>query len=142
MIAWLQNLWHALLRTPHDLRPMLGVARSGQWPAVRKAWLEAYPSCARCGGTDHVEVHHCEPFSVNPDRELDRTNFLTLCMHPTRQCHWQAGHFAESWSVFNPDVRTDAAKFRKGREEAKKPKLAGNVSPLPTWLNPPPGTHS
>ena len=44
--------------------------RSPHWPTVRRAWLKHHGQCEACGGTDHLEVHHVIPFSVDPDMEL------------------------------------------------------------------------
>ena len=50
--------------------------RSNHWPTVRKHWLEIHPSCAACGGLDHTQVHHIQPFHLNPELELEPTNFI------------------------------------------------------------------
>ncbi len=95
-----------------------GKPRSPHWPAVRAAWLKDHPTCEACGGADDVEVHHKKMFHEHPELELDPDNFSTLCMHPSRQCHWQRGHLAKSWSVCNVHVVEDAAQFLERRKHA------------------------
>src|SRR5262245_55326469 len=68
------------------------VRRSSQWPALRKRWLAEHPKCEGCGRTDELEVHHKVPVHVRPTRELDETNLMTLCQHPTWNCHLIIGH--------------------------------------------------
>lgn len=72
--------------------------RSPHWPKVRKNHLVQYPSCAACGSKKDLEVHHIEPFNVNPDRELDSSNLITLC---SRYCHFSIGHLMDynSWNI-------------------------------------------
>jgi hypothetical protein len=45
-----------------------------------------------------LEVHHIEPVHLNPDRELDPSNLITLCSDP---CHIVFGHFMDykSWNI-------------------------------------------
>ena len=72
--------------------------RSSKWKKVRAEHLKTHPSCAACGDTDSLEVHHIEPFSINPDRELDPTNLITLC---SKSCHFYIGHLKDytSWNI-------------------------------------------
>lgn len=74
--------------------------RSGKWSTVRKNHLKDHPSCAACGRSKKVEVHHIEPYHLNPSRELDPTNLITLCADP---CHIVFGHFM-NFKSYNPDV--------------------------------------
>ena len=89
-------------RKPHDS------LRSPHWSKVRKAWLKLHPTCAACGSSKNVQVHHKEAFHLNPARELDPSNFITLCEHKGRDCHYRYGHFFD-WKDINPQVETDAA---------------------------------
>jgi len=77
--------------------------RSPQWSKVRKQHLVNNPSCAACGRTKKVEVHHIEPVHCNPDRELDPENLITLCDDP---CHIVFGHLLD-YKSWNPDVLKD-----------------------------------
>jgi hypothetical protein len=72
--------------------------RSSKWPKIRKQHLQQNPKCAACGRSKSVEVHHIEPVHLNPDRELDPSNLITLCSDP---CHIVFGHFMDykSWNI-------------------------------------------
>ena len=48
--------------------------RSPHWHTVRKHYLEQHNKCAACGRTEHLQVHHIEPFHLHPDKELDINN--------------------------------------------------------------------
>jgi hypothetical protein len=84
--------------------------RSDEWPIVRKQWLKDHPSCAACGETKSLEVHHKQPFHLHPELELDPTNFITLCeiVSSGVLCHLKTGHLG-SWKSFNVNVVQDAA---------------------------------
>ena len=86
----------------------MGKARSPRWRSVRDAHLDWHPMCAACGEKKHLNVHHIEPFHVAPTRELDIENLITLCEHPSHNCHLLFGHCL-SWKAYNPFVRGDAA---------------------------------
>lgn len=100
MIAWLKSLF----ASP---QVMGAVPRSSHWPAVRDAFLKANPTCAVCGCRDDIEAHHCDPYHLHPERELDPTNLIALC----RRDHLLFGHLG-NWSSWNPSVREDAALWR------------------------------
>jgi 5-methylcytosine-specific restriction endonuclease McrA len=71
--------------------------RSPKWSTVRKEHLKDNNYCAACGRTSKLEVHHIEPVHMNPDRELDISNLITLCDSP---CHLLFGHLMnyQSWN--------------------------------------------
>lgn len=100
MIRWLLNLFRP---TP------FGANRSSRWPAVRKAHLAKYPACECCGNTKDCEVHHKIPVSVDPERELDPTNLMTLCERGPGglNCHIVIGHCGNT-KTFNPTAMADA----------------------------------
>ena len=81
-------------------------SRSPDWDELRDDWVVENPTCAACGTRSRPEVHHVVPYSVDPSRELDRKNLITLC----RGCHYLFGHL-KNWKSWNPTVREDAAKF-------------------------------
>jgi 5-methylcytosine-specific restriction endonuclease McrA len=84
--------------------------RSSRWPSLRKSYLETNNSCAACGCTEFLEVHHIEPFHENPSLELEASNLITLCDKPGKDnCHLEIGHLG-SFKSKNPNVREDAAK--------------------------------
>lgn len=95
----------SLFRTPASPE----TPRSPHWPAVRRVWLHAHPTCAACGGTLDVQVHHVRPFHLFPELELDPANFVTLCERVGTDHHLHYGHHGD-WHDFNPNVRADAAK--------------------------------
>ena len=68
--------------------------RSSKWPSVRKQHLEKFPTCAVCGATNKLEVHHIQPFHKNPEFELDSNNLITLCESKSKGvcCHLLFGH--------------------------------------------------
>ena len=88
---------------------IVGDPRSGKWPAVRAAYFAEHPRCEfkGCACKGPFNVHHVEPFHVDPAKELDPTNFITLCEAANR-CHLEIGHQG-SWRNVVPTVRADAA---------------------------------
>lgn len=86
------------------------LSRSPRWPTVRKRHLERNPSCAACGATTGLEVHHIVPFHAKPELELDPLNLITLC-GPPRGCHLWLGHACD-FKAWRPDVRRLAGEIR------------------------------
>ena len=80
----------------------LSFTRSYEWAKVRKKHLVENSCCAGCGKKDKLEVHHIEPYHVNPNRELDPSNLITLC----KSCHFTIGHLMD-WNSWNIDVVSD-----------------------------------
>lgn len=104
-----------LLRVAHShLREAVKRAtRSPEWSAVERAFRARHPTCAACGGTAHLQVHHVDPFHLFPARELILSNLITLCMGP-EECHLRIGH-GGNWTAYNPRVREDAATLLEER---------------------------
>lgn len=100
MINWFTDWW----------RGYTFGGRSSQWSSTRNFYLKANPLCAVCGCKDKLlkpnEVHHVIPFSVDPSKELDIGNLITLC----KDHHLLVGHLM-SWSSYNTSVREDAKKW-------------------------------
>lgn len=97
-----------------------GQKRSSMWPAVRKEHLRAHGSCAVCGGKRQLNVHHVIPFHLEPERELDANNLITLCEgNATINCHLRFGHWGHYAKKHNPYIREDAQTWAK-RFAAKK----------------------
>lgn len=93
--------------------PLFGAPpRSPQWSAVRAKHLEKHSTCAACGCAQQLSVHHIQPFHLNPERELDQENLITLCEKPSRNCHFVLGHLLD-WSAYNPSIESDAAEYRR-----------------------------
>jgi hypothetical protein len=104
-------LWH---RCDNGLMAAGRLPRSHQWPAVRRAHLQAFPTCAACGGTDALEVHHVLPYHVCPSAELEPANLLTLCAAGPSgmDCHLYWGHGGD-WSDYCPTAPQDATEALK-----------------------------
>lgn len=83
--------------------------RSNQWAKVRANHLKKNGSCAACGSTKKLEVHHIVPFSDNPELELDPNNLITLCENAKGGiiCHLCIGHKGD-YKDENPNVVEDA----------------------------------
>ena len=81
--------------------------RSSQWQTVRRRFLNANPTCAACGQSDGLEVHHVVPFHVDRSLELEPSNLITLC---GSDCHYLFGHLKD-WTSWNKNVRTDCQVF-------------------------------
>lgn len=90
-----------------------GVPRSSKWKRVRDLFIADYPKCEACGSKELLNVHHIVPFHIDPDRELDVENLITLCENPSHNCHYLLGHLLD-WKSYNVDVEKDArAMFHK-----------------------------
>lgn len=81
--------------------------RSPKWTNLRKKHLEKNNVCAACGRDKKLEVHHIEPVHINPDRELDPTNLVTLCDNP---CHFVFGHLM-NYKSWNQEVIGDCERY-------------------------------
>jgi hypothetical protein len=117
------------LATHHFNEAIVGAKRSGEWPTVEKHFKETHPTCAACGTTINIQVHHKIPFHLDRKLELDPTNLISLCMS-ARECHLQIGHCG-SWKLYSPMVEKNAAEalahpdrfeaiVKRGSVEAKK----------------------
>lgn len=111
------------MSTDREHEKAQGAARSTHWPAIRKAHLEAHPTCAACGGKENLEVHHKKPFHLHPDLELHEANLITLCEHPGHDCHFVFGHFYD-WKQFNSRVVEDAAEWLEKLKKHHHPEAA------------------
>lgn len=95
----------------HDRLHGITAKRSNEWPKVEKDFREKNPTCAACGSTNKLNVHHKKPFHLHPELELDENNLITLCMDKNR-CHLLIGH-GDNFRAYNPNVEADAAKVKK-----------------------------
>ena len=103
----IKHIKHAINLIKHSFRDAgVDAKRSDKWPTVEKHFREAHPTCAACGGTVRLNVHHCLPFHLDPEKELDPTNLITLCMGE-KECHLHIGHDG-NFKFYNPNVRKDA----------------------------------
>lgn len=93
--------------------------RNPHWPSVRANHLILESKCAVCAGTIDLQVHHVVPFHYcilianRPDLELDHRNLITLCQDPKTDHHLIVGHL-QDFHTYNPNVRADAKKSKKG----------------------------
>lgn len=86
-----------------------GAVRSGKWSKVRKEHLSKNPTCAVCGTSTKLEVHHIVPVHIDETKELDPDNLITLC---DKYCHFIFGHLM-NWNFYNTSIINDAAVFSK-----------------------------
>ena len=86
-----------------------GAKRHPDWNKFRKEMLDG-ASCAVCGGTKKLQLHHKIPFHLAPELELDKDNVIPLCMAGKYglKCHLLVGHYG-NWQKFNPQVEADSA---------------------------------
>ena len=72
--------------------------RSPGWSKLRNEHIEKQPYCQACGSYKRPEVHHIVPVHVDPSKELDPDNLITLC---DKYCHFIFGHLMnyKSWNV-------------------------------------------
>ncbi len=83
------------------------IIRSSKWPALRKKWIQAHPNCSGCATTSKLQVHHLIPVHLDPIKELDETNLITLCELAGHDCHFHLGHLLD-WLAYNPDCIVDS----------------------------------
>jgi 5-methylcytosine-specific restriction endonuclease McrA len=102
-LYWRLRRWLAI---PYILESQ---KRSSQWRKVRAAHLKTQPVCQACGRSKDLDVHHIVPFHIDPSKELDPDNLITLCGSP---CHIVFGHFL-SYHCHNENVVAMAAAYRK-----------------------------
>lgn len=119
-------LWllRRLLGMSRDEIEALSAPRSSGWKRLRSQHLKENPRCEACGGTSRVVPHHIIPFHIDPSRELDPLNLVSLCESPTFNCHLFFGHL-KRWDRHNPRVLEDARTWR-ARIEGTDP---GPLSP-------------
>lgn len=91
--------------------------RSPKWRSVRAYHLKTSPYCEACESTEKLEVHHIIPFDVDPDRELNPSNLITLCKY----CHLVLGHLKD-YKIYNQFVGLSAFDLNRKRQLAYKAK--------------------
>lgn len=124
----------------------LRLPRSSRWPALRDQWLKDHPTCAACGCSKKLQVHHKIPVHVNRSLELTPANLITLCEHtedplakPDSHCHLKFGHLG-NWFNYNKNVELDTHKSMLSKYDHKNQFAAPTLSPAaadPT-IEPPP----
>ncbi len=113
-----------MLKAVKDLlqgKASLNNKRSPQWPTTRANYIKKFPTCAVCGGSKNVEVHHKKPFHLYPELELVEANLISLCESGANgiTCHLFVGHLG-NYKTYNPMVERDAKIWRNKISEAKK----------------------
>lgn len=107
----------------------LDAKRSSAWPKVREEFIKNNPTCACCGDTKKIEVHHIKPFHLNPELELEPSNLITLCESSSNgiTCHLLIGHLGDykSWNVNAlKDAKSWNTKLKKRPYEKKEEKTS------------------
>lgn len=98
----------------NKVKDKTGLQRSGKWAETRDLHLSLYPSCAICGNTKKVEVHHIIPFHVDPSKELEPSNLISLCEGwKLCNCHLVFGHLG-NYKQYNGQVKAMAEVLSKG----------------------------
>lgn len=91
----------------------LGARRSSKWPVVEREFLARTRACEACGSVTKLQVHHVLPFHLHPDRELDPSNLVALCMG-RNACHLLIGH-GDNFRAYTPDLGVLLEKLRARR---------------------------
>lgn len=108
LIPYINNMVNQVAKLVRRVVERITVGkRSPYWPSVRRAHLINEGWCRSCQRTDGLEVRHIMPFHLDPSKELDETNLITLCENMGTECHLHKGHLG-NWKNFNPDIRTQA----------------------------------
>lgn len=80
--------------------------RSPKWREIRSEHIKQQPQCQACYSIKSLEVHHIEPYHINPERELDLNNLITLC----KTCHFVFGHLMD-YKSWNKNVVEDCKNY-------------------------------
>lgn len=100
----LNNLWikikYLLGFYEEDIK--LEALYTGKWQTTRKNHLLKEPCCQICGHHKKVFVHHIIPISIDPEKENDEENLVTLCF----TCHLIFAHLY-SFKSYNSNLRED-----------------------------------
>ena len=86
--------------------PIRKMLKWRQMSAVRKAmdkYRKEHTTCAWCGRTKKLEVHHIIPVSVQPIMADNPENMIMLCRKPP--CHQVVGHNGNFATRYQEDVR-------------------------------------
>ena len=103
--------------------------RSPKWRSVRNQHVEDNPTCAACGRKTDLQVHHIVPYHVDPSRELDPTNLITLC---GKHCHFVFGHLMD-WKSWNENVVRDSTLYLLAKTNRPYREVFG--TPPKEWSN-------
>jgi hypothetical protein len=123
-----------ILGVSGDGMDAMAAPRSSAWRSIRKKHLENNPRCEACGARERVVPHHIVPVHVDPSRELDPQNLVSLCESRTFNCHLFFGHL-KRWDRHNPRVLEDARTWRARIQEANDqivPEASQEENPSPS----------
>lgn len=100
-------------------------SRGNAWAKARDAYHKTHPTCAACGCSDSLSIHHIRTWRLCEAEEdqwlrTDPGNLISLCCCDNHKCHWIHGHLGLSWKASNPNVRADAERFRQARIAAAR----------------------
>ena len=112
-------------------RELRYASRSSKWPALRREHMKKQPCCQACGSDRKPEVHHIVPVHLDPSRELDPSNLITLC---DKWCHFVFGHLLD-YRSWNKDVVTDARHYLEKRRIRPYKSKEGNDYEAFNWFN-------
>ena len=76
---------------------------SKEFKEIRKELL-TNAKCKRCGCQDNLITHHIIPYSVNPERFVDKSNMVVLCEECHRKYHHEYG-FKGDEQMFNEFIK-------------------------------------
>ena len=99
--------------------------------AMRKEHLKKQPCCQACGSDRKPEVHHIVPVHLDPSRELDPSNLITLC---DKWCHFVFGHLLD-YRSWNKDVVRDARHYLEKRRTRPYKSKEGKDYETFDWYN-------
>ncbi|MBU0665338.1 MAG: HNH endonuclease [Proteobacteria bacterium] len=89
--------------------------RSPGWKKVREGRIKIDGKrCRACTKKFNLQVHHIQPFHLQPELELDLDNTLTLC----GRCHLLIGHL-DCWQSANQNVLVDVTTISLRIKERK-----------------------
>ena len=99
----------------------LRAKRSPHWATARRLHLKSNPTCAACGDTNKLEVHHIKPFHEYPELELEPSNLISLCESRSYGiiCHLLIGHNG-NYRLINPNVVEDSNTWLQKLSNARK----------------------
>ena len=116
---------HSVIREHSKL-----ITRSSKWGSVRKAALLANPACSCCGSTERLQVHHCVPYHLRPELELEPKNLIVLCMSKN-ECHLLVGHSRKGFKWYNPYVMADLMNIQAGSVTLQEAHILAEKQALP-----------
>ena len=100
MFDYIRDLWRGSVS-------LGGAARSSAWDTTRTKFKKLNPLCEVCGNKN-PEIHHVVPYNVDPSKENDFSNLISLC----RDHHFFVAHLM-SWRSWNENVKIDSETWKQ-----------------------------